>query len=119
MHDGFDRNQSEASNMMSSRYSRYPPLPKLRRAVRPQDIRNCTTNPIPYHQRNNIDSFDPETFPLDNPSLQRISDSSRSYRSGCPRQESLSSNRQVVVTVRNASTSTPPDLTLFPGAATS
>ena len=137
LHDAYERAAAHsqhappparpASALMNGAYNRrYPPLPKLRRAVRhpAEDIRNCANNPpIPYHQRNNLDAFDPDTFPLDNPSLQHISDTANGYRQSyvpsptgdeSTLQQPSGSSRHV--TVRNASTSTPPDLTLFPSA---
>ena len=75
LHDSYERAQPRPSNIVNGatyRRSRYPPLPKLRRAaVRPEDIRNCANNPIPYHQRNNLDAFvdHGENFPLDDPAL--------------------------------------------------
>ena len=114
--DGYEPSQST-----HNRYVSFPPLPRLRRAVLPRTLQTCSS-PIPYHHRNNIDAYDIETYGLDNPSMQRIpgeQSASSSFITSCstgadtiPR-GNINDHINRAISVRNASTSTPPDLALI------
>lgn len=100
----------------------FPPPPRLRRAVMPRTLETCVS-PVPYHQRNNIDAYDIEAYGLDEPPLQRVDRSSPPPPTGEFGSAGYSAagtsglnTRNIqehlgrAVSVRNASTSTPPNL---------
>jgi len=108
-----------------ARYIPFPPPPRLRRAARPRNLQACVPS-LPYHHRNNLDACDIETYGLDNPALQRLplDPAEPLLTAFSERPESLAT-RSIqehigrTISVRNASTSTPPDLAINPNISSS